>query len=87
MSLPIHKRYEILFFSNHPKSLQRNHADMAKAVHSTIYTVKYCLDRWKQYKDLTDSNRSGRARATIHNEQFRLPKKRHLPPHKIFQTS
>ena len=52
MFLPIHKRYEIIFLSNHPKGPQLHHADVAKAVHCSIYTVKYWLDRWKQSKDL-----------------------------------
>ena len=60
MSLPIHERHEIIFLSNQSKGPQLNHADVAKAVHCSIYTVKYGLDRWKQSKDLTDSNRSGR---------------------------
>ena len=38
MSLPIHKRYEIVFLSNHPKGPQLNHADVTKAVHCSIYT-------------------------------------------------
>ena len=72
MSLPIHKRYEIIFLSNHPKGPQPNHADVAKAVHCSIYKVKYLLDRWKQSKDLTDSNRSGRPRATTQKQDQRI---------------
>ena len=80
MSLPIHKRYEMIFFSNHPKGPQLNHADVAKAVHSTIYTVKYWLDRWKQ----SDSNRSGRSRATIQKQDQRIIS---LAKEKIFITA
>ena len=72
MSLPIHKRHEILFFSNHPKGPQLNYVDVAKAVHCSIYTVKYWLDRWKQSKNLTDSNRSGRACATTQKQDQRI---------------
>ena len=72
MSLPIHKRYEIIFLSNHPKVPQLNHVDVAKTVHCSIYTVKYWLDRWKQSKDLTDSNRSGRARANTQKQDQRI---------------
>ena len=67
----MHKRYEILFLSNHPKGPQLNHEDVAKAVYCSIYTVKYWLDRWKQSKDLTDSNRSGRACATTQKQDQR----------------
>ena len=72
ISLPIHKRYEIIFLSNHPKGPQLNHAYVAKAVQCSIYTVKYWLDRWKQSKDLTDSNRSGRPRATAQKQDQRI---------------
>ena len=72
MPLPIHKRYEIICLSNYPKGPQLNHADVAKAVHCSIYTVKYWLDRWKQSKDLTDSNRSGRPRATTQKQDQRI---------------
>ena len=71
-SLPIHKRYEIIFLSDRPKGPQLNHADVAKAVHCSIYIVKYWLGRWKQSKDLTDSNRSGRARATTQKQDQRI---------------
>ena len=72
MSLPIHKRYKIIFFCNHLKGPQLNHADVAKTVHCSIYTVKYWLDRWEQSKDLTDSNHSGRARATTQKQDQRI---------------
>ena len=72
MSLPIHKQYEIIFLSNHPKGPQLNHADVTKAVHCIIYTVKYWFDRWKQSKDLTDSNRSGRPRAATQKQDQRI---------------
>ena len=72
MSLQIHKRYETRFVSNHTKGPQLNHADVAKAVHCSIYAVKYWLDRWKQYKDLTGSKRSSRSRATTQKQDQRI---------------
>ncbi|CAF3368546.1 unnamed protein product [Rotaria socialis] len=72
MPLPIHTRYEIVFLSNHPKGPQLNHMDVAKAVHCSTSTVKYCLNRWMESKDLTDSTRSGRPRATTQKQDQRI---------------
>ena len=51
---------------------QKNHADVTKAVHCSIYTAKYWLDRWKQSKDLTGSNRSSSPRATTQKQDQRI---------------
>ena len=72
MSLPLHKRYEIVFLSNHPSGPQLNHTEVAKAVHCSSSTVKYWLKRWMQSKDLTDSTRSGRPRATTPKQDQRI---------------
>ena len=42
-----------------------SHATAAKAVKYDVTTVEYWLKQWKQSKDLSNSIRSGRARATI----------------------
>jgi len=49
-----------------------SHAAVAKAVHCGVTTVKYWLKRWKQSKDLTDSNRSGRPRATTQKQDKKI---------------
>ena len=41
-----------------------SHATVAKAVKCDVRRVKYWLRRWKQSRDLSDSIRSGRVRAT-----------------------
>ena len=72
MALPLHKRYEIVFVSNHPSGPQLNHTAVAKAVHCSSSTVKYWLKRLKQSKDLTDSTRFGRSRATTPKQDQRI---------------
>jgi len=64
MALPLHERYEIIFLSQHPLGPKLSNTAVAKAVHCGVTTVKRWLKRWKQSKDLSDSSRSGRPRAT-----------------------
>ena len=72
MVLPVHRRYEIIFYLNiqwiYPKL---SHADVAKAVKCDVTTMKYWLRLWKQANDLNDSIRSGRpwGTTTKQNEQ------------------
>jgi hypothetical protein len=56
MALPLHQRYEIVFLSQHSLG--------PKLSYAAVTIVKYWLKRWKQSKDLTDSNRTGRPRVT-----------------------
>ena len=72
MVLSPHKRYEIIFLSNHPLGPQLSYTDMAKTVHCSTSTVKYWLNRWNESKDLDDSPRSGRPRATTQEQDQRI---------------
>jgi transposase len=72
MALPLHQRYEIVFLSQHSLGPKLSHAAVAKAVHCGVTTVKYWLKRWKQSKDLTDSNRTGRPRATTQKQDKKI---------------
>ena len=72
MALSLHKRYEIVFLSNHPFGPQLNHTDGAQAVHCSTSPVKYWLNRWNESKDLDDSPRSGRPRATTQEQDQRI---------------
>jgi transposase len=72
MALPVHKRYEIVFLSNHPLGPRLNHTAATKAVNCSTSTVKYWLKRWTQSKDLIDSTRSGRPRATTSKQDQRI---------------
>ena len=68
MPLPIHTRYESVFLSNHGKGPQLSHVDVAKTVHCSTSTVIFWLNRWMQSRDLTDSIRSDRPRATTQKQ-------------------
>ena len=72
MPLSVHKRYEIVFLSNHSLGAQLNYTDVAKAVHCSTWSMKYWLKRWMQSKDLTDSTQSGRPRATTPKQDQRI---------------
>jgi transposase len=72
MAVPVHTRYEIVFLSNHPLGPKLSHAAVAKAVHCAKSTVKYWLRRWTQTKDLKDSTRLGRPRATTSKQDQRI---------------
>ena len=70
MTLPIDKRYKIVFFSQYPMGEKA----VVKAVKSVKSTVQYWLDRWKQSKDLSDIKRPGRPRATTEKVDQRIYK-------------
>ena len=72
MSLPIHKGYEIIFLSCHPRGPKLGLKAVAKEVKCDKKAVKYWLNRWKQSKDLTDLPRSGRPRETTQKQDERI---------------
>ena len=72
MAVSVHKRYVIVFLSNHPMGPNLSHAAVAKTVHCAKSTVKYWLKHWTQTKDLKDSTCSGRKRATTSKRDQRI---------------
>ena len=72
MSLLIHKRYEIVFLSSHPRGPKLGLKAVAKVVKCHKTTVKYRLDWWKETKDLTDYPRSGRPRETTPKQDKKI---------------
>lgn len=64
MSLPLHKRYEIVFLANHKCGPHFNPQRIAKVVGCNRKTVTRCLERWQETKDLFDRPRSGAPHAT-----------------------
>ena len=64
MTLPMDKRCEIVFLSQHPIGLQLGEKAVAKAVKCAKNTVQYWLYRWKESKNLSDMKHPGRPRAT-----------------------
>ena len=65
MTLSVDKRYEIIFLSHHSMGSQLGVKTVAKAIKCAKSTVQYCLNRWKESKDLSDSKRIGRPRSTM----------------------
>lgn len=72
MSLPLHKRYEIVFLSCHPLGPQLGLKRVAKVVKCSKSTVKYWRDRWNETKDLTDLPVSGRPRSTTPKQDEKI---------------
>jgi transposase len=64
MSLPLHKRYEIVFLANHKNGPQLGPYKIAKIVKCNPKTVTHWINRWKETKDLSDRSRSGAPRWT-----------------------
>ena len=64
MILPIDKRYEIVFLSQHPMRPQLGEKSVAKAVKCAENTVQYWFNRWRGSKDLNDMKHPGRPHAT-----------------------
>ena len=80
MALPMHQRYEIVFLSQHRLGPKLGHKTVAKVVKCSTSAVQYWLSRWKQSKDLDDSARTGRPRATTpkQDQQILLLAEQHI---------
>ena len=74
MTLPIDKRYETVFLSQHLMGPQSNEKAVAKAVKCAKNAVQYWLNRGKESKDLSDMNRLGRPRSTNEKVDQRINK-------------
>ena len=64
MSLPLHKRYEIVFLAGHKYGPRFSPQKIPKFVGCNRKTVTRWLKQWKEKKDLSDRPRSGAPRAT-----------------------
>ena len=64
MSLPLHKRYEIVFLANHIYGPRFGPQKIAKIIRCNRKTVAGWLGRWQETKDLSGRPRSGAPRAT-----------------------
>lgn len=64
MSLPLHKRYEIVFLAKNKYGPQFGSNKIAKIVKCNRKTVTHWLQRWEETKDLFDRHRSGAPRKT-----------------------
>ena len=74
MTLPIDKRYEIVFLAQHAMGSQLGEKIVTKAVKCTKNTVQYWLNRWKESKDLSDMKLPERLHATTEKADQRIYK-------------
>ena len=72
MRLEIDQRYEIVSLPRHLLRPKLGLKAVVNAVRSHKKTVKYCLDRWGQSKDLSDLQRSEGQRGTAQNRMNKL---------------
>jgi len=72
MSLPIHKRYEIIFLHQHPKGPKLGLEATAKYVKCSKSTVIRWVQRWQLTKDLSDQPKSGRNRSTTPKQDEKI---------------
>jgi hypothetical protein len=64
LALPIHKRYEIVFLSQHKLEPKLGYDRIGRLMKCDKSTVKYCIERFWEDKDLTVQQKSERPRAT-----------------------
>ena len=74
MSLPIHKRYEIVFLHEHPEGPKWGYEKIASYVRCSKSTVIYWVKKYRQDKELTDEQKSGRPRNTTKAQDKRIVK-------------
>jgi transposase len=74
MSLPLHKRYEIVFLSEHPKGPRMGKDAIAKYIGCSKNTVTNWVHKWRKSKDLTDKPKSGRWRSTTAKQDKKIVK-------------
>ena len=60
MSKKINQRYEIVFITSQPLGPKLGLKAALNVVRCDKKNVKYRINRWNQFKDLTDLQRSGR---------------------------
>ena len=68
MSIPINKRYEIVFLSEHELGPKLGIGSIAKIIQCSKSTVKYWLKRYKEDKHLNNLKKCGRNRHTTKKE-------------------
>lgn len=74
MTLPLHKRYEIVFLHEHPKVENLSFSKIAAYIGCSKSTVIYWVQRWQISKDLTEEPKSGRKRSTTAKQDERIVK-------------
>src|SRR5215470_18790718 len=72
MSLPLHKRYDIVFLHEHPRGPKLGTKSIAKIIECSKHTVTRWIDRWKETKDLSDEPKAGRSRVTTAKQDAKI---------------
>ena len=71
MSIPLHKRYEIVFLAKNKYGPQFGSSKIAKIVKCNRTTVIHWLNRWEETKNFPDCPRSGAPRIiTVEQDQM-----------------
>src|SRR5579871_4227642 len=68
MSLELYKHYEIIFLYIHPKDPKMSTTDIARYIGCSKSTVVYWIQRWKETKNLSTQEKSGRKPITTVKE-------------------
>lgn len=72
MSLPLHKRYEIVFLREHPHGPKLGFDAIAKIVNRSKSTAIHWAHKWKETKDFSDGQKSGPPRITTAKEDEKI---------------
>ena len=72
MTLPLHKRYEIIFLHQHLKGPKLGLAATAKYVGCSKSTVLFWVQRWGKTKDLSEQPKSGQNRITTPKQDAKI---------------
>ena len=74
MSLPLHKRYEIVFLHEHPNGPKLGYTEITKIVKCSRDTVSHRVNKWKETKDLNDEPKTGQSCSTTDKEDKKILK-------------
>ena len=74
MSLPLNKRYEIVFLHEHPAGPKWGYEKIAAHIRCSKSTAIYWVKKYCQDKDLTDEPKAGRSRCTTKAQDKRIVK-------------
>jgi len=72
MELSLEKRYEIVFLRQHPAGPKWSFGKIAKRVRCSKSTAAYWVERYRENRDLSTTERSGRPRVTTAKQDERI---------------
>src|SRR5688572_12916064 len=74
MTHSLDKRYEMVFLHEHPAGPKWGYEKIAAYIHCSKSTVIYWIQKYRQDKNLTDEQKSGRPRCITEKEDERIVK-------------